>query len=179
MVASVASQRLVYRVVFGLLGAVLIFLYLLPLDTTPGRFPGPDLLLCLAFAWVQRRPDFLPPFLLVGVFLMADMLLMRPPGLWTALVLLGAEFLRSRHGGTGELPFPAEWAFTAMVIAAISLVYMLVLSLFAVDHGQPVMALMRAALTIAFYPLVVVFCHHGLTLRRLSPGDVDPHGVPR
>ena len=70
------------------------------------------------------------------------------------------------------------------LISALSIFAAAVLSLFEILTGNPqwavaAMALMRAALTIAFYPLVVLFCHHGLTLRRLSPGDVDPHGVPR
>lgn len=77
-----------HRVLFLGLALVLLFLRLLPLGNAPGTLPGPDLLLCLIMAWVMRRPDYLPVGLIILVVLAEDLLLLRPPGLWTALVVL-------------------------------------------------------------------------------------------
>ena len=63
-----------------------IFL-LLPLQTTPRSLAGPDLLLAFAVAWCLRRPEFVPPLALALAFLLADLLLQRPPGLWALLAL--------------------------------------------------------------------------------------------
>ena len=45
-----------YRGLFMVLAMVLLFLKLLPLGTLAGTWPGPDLMLCLIYAWVLRRP---------------------------------------------------------------------------------------------------------------------------
>ncbi|SMX31461.1 hypothetical protein [Actibacterium lipolyticum] len=179
MIDPVTSDRAIHRVLFVLLAAALLFLQLLPLSTMPSRVPGPDLLLCLAFAWLQRRPDYLPPLLFAGVFLTADMLLMRPPGLWTALALGGGEFLRSRHNTSTELSFPAEWAFTAVVIGAITTAYVLVLNLLAVDHARPAMAFVQAIMTVAVYPAVVFLCRSVFNLRRLTKAEMDTQRMQR
>jgi hypothetical protein len=41
--------------------------------------------------------------------LVEDLVLLRPPGLWTALVVLATEFMRSRAALTRELNFVVEW----------------------------------------------------------------------
>ena len=86
-----------YRSLFVGFAICLVFLQLLPLNPGPGQLPGPDILLLLVLSWTILRPDIVPVFLVAVVFLISDLLLMRPPGLWTALVLLACEFLRTRR----------------------------------------------------------------------------------
>ncbi|MEL7116204.1 MAG: rod shape-determining protein MreD, partial [Pseudomonadota bacterium] len=99
---------------FGATYAALVFglmlIHLVPLSVGPGRIPGPDLLICITLAWVLRRPHYVPVLLVAALFLMADILFMRPLGLYAALVVLAVEFLRARAGQTREQTFPAEWA---------------------------------------------------------------------
>ena len=45
-----------HRLLFLAVAAVLIFFKLLPLNDMAGQLPGPDLLLCLIFAWTVRPP---------------------------------------------------------------------------------------------------------------------------
>ncbi len=71
--------------------------------------PGPDILICVIMAWIVRRPDFLPMPLILFVILLEDLILMRPPGLWTAIVIVATEFLRGRVALTRELSFVVEW----------------------------------------------------------------------
>ena len=82
-----------YRATFVFLVAAVTFAQLLPLRPGPGNVPGPDIILLIALAWIVMRPEYVPVLLLAAVCLLTDLLLLRPPGLWTALVVLAGEFL--------------------------------------------------------------------------------------
>jgi rod shape-determining protein MreD len=59
--------------------------------------------------------------IIVIVFLLADFLLQRPPGLWTALVVLASESLRRRRLQMTEFPFLVEWGAIAGAVAGMVL----------------------------------------------------------
>ena len=105
MLTTMRNSVWIYRAGFVAIAMGLLFLRLLPLDSVAGDWPGPDLMLCLMLAWVTQRPDHLPTGLIAVVVLAEDMILMRPPGLWTALVVLATEFLRARSAAH----LPAAW----------------------------------------------------------------------
>src|SRR5690606_6411020 len=119
MVDPISAARLGYRSLYLLLAALLLFVHLLPLSTLPPDWVGPDMLLCLSIVWLLRRPDYVPLFALTAVFFIEDLLVMRPPGLWTLVVIAGTEFLRSREVMLRELPFPAEWAVAGVVMGTL------------------------------------------------------------
>jgi rod shape-determining protein MreD len=48
--------------------------------------------------------------------LLADLLFLRPPGLWAAIVVLGHEFLRNREQGLRDMPFFVEWGLVASLL---------------------------------------------------------------
>lgn len=171
MIDPVTARRWSYRALFVALAALLLFLRLLPLSTLPARIPGPDLMLCITFAWVLRRPDFVPAAAIVAVFVIEDMLAMRPPGLWALFVLLGSEFLRDRAGAMRGLPFLAEWATVTAVMAIMLLANRLVLALVMVPQTGLGPTLLQLLATVAAYPLVVAASHLALGLR--APGELD------
>jgi rod shape-determining protein MreD len=156
----------VFRALFLALALFLLFIRLLPLGNAPGSLPGPDLLLCLILAWVIRRPEFLPMPLILGVILIEDLILMRPPGLWTAIVVLATEFLRGRVALTRELNFLVEWMLISGVMLGMMLAYRLALGL----------AFVQFLWSIALYPLVVGLSHLVLDLRKPAMGEVDSFG---
>lgn len=164
------------RAVFLLLAAVLVHFRLLPLGTMPDRFPEPDLLLCLTFAWLLRRPEQVPPLLIAGLFLLCDFLFLRPPGLWTIVVLLSTEFLRSRTAFARELPFALEWAMVSGVLIAATFAEHLALALFMVPKAGLGIALGHSLVTILAYPAVVAVLRLMLGLRRAVPGELDGLG---
>lgn len=165
-----------YRAVFILIAGAIAFVQLLPLDLRARPIPGPDVLTLLAFSWVVMRPEFVPVALLAAVFFLGDILFMRPLGLWTAFVLLGAEFLRVRSVALRDSPFVAEWALVAGVFAAITVANMLVLALFAVSQPGLGFLVVRLAATILVYPLVVILGGRAVGLRKIAPGEVDRLG---
>jgi len=164
------------RVVFLALALGLMFLRLLPLDTLPPRWVGPDLLLGVALVWAARRPDFLPILLIAAVFLLADLLFQRPPGLWTALVLILTEALRARartlRGGT----LSTEWLTVAVGIVVITLANRFILALMVAPLPPFGLSMMEMALTILVYPLLAGLAAVLFGVRRPAPGAVDKLG---
>lgn len=176
MVDPLRFSLLLYRGLFLLLALALLFLKLLPLGSLAGTWPGPDLLLCLIFAWVLRRPDYLPVLLVCAVVLVEDFLLMRPPGLWAGLVILGTEFLRSRVDLTRELSFAAEWALVGLVMVAVLLGYRLVFLVAFLPQPAFGFALLQTLWSILCYPLIVAASRFAFDLRKPAMGEVDAYG---
>jgi rod shape-determining protein MreD len=172
------GPALAHRVLFLLLAALLFFLRLLPLHSEPGGWPGPDLLLCLGFAWVLRRPDFMPFWLLGGVIFIEDLLMMRPPGLWAALALGGSEFLRSRIPLMREVNFGLEWILTAAVMAVLFLANRAIFTLTLLPQGLIEGEIKHLIVTIAAYPVVVGVSILAFGLRKPAMGEVDSAGRP-
>ncbi|WP_413718012.1 rod shape-determining protein MreD [Silicimonas sp. MF1-12-2] len=165
-----------YRALFLALCIAVAFVQLLPLDMGPGQIPGPDVLMLLAFSWVIMRPDYVPVFLIAAVFFLADLLFMRPLGLWTALVVLGAEFLRSRSFTLRDTPFLLEWLLVSGVVTAVFIGNSLFLGLFAVSQPGLGLTLIGLIATILAYPLVVILAGRAFGLRKIVPGEVDRLG---
>lgn len=164
------------RGLYALLCAAILFLQLLPMETMPRRWGSPDFVLLITLAWAARRPDHVPAVLIAAVFLLSDMLLHRPPGLWTALVLILTEVLRARARSLRVVPFPLEWAGVTAGIVAITLAYRLVLSLTGVPQAPFGLTVTQMMLTIMAYPLVALLSHLLFGVSRPAQGEVDSFG---
>lgn len=170
------TRRMFYWGLFALIAATLLFIRLLPLDLTAGTWPGPHWIVAIGYSWVLRRPNFIPVVLFALVMLINDLMLMRPPGLWTGLSVIGLEFLRARAQFSRELPFLIEWAMVSGVLAALMISNRVILAIFIVP--QPILGLDMILLlgTILLYPLVVFVSSFGLGVRKVAPGAVDDLG---
>ncbi|MCA0998332.1 rod shape-determining protein MreD [Alloyangia pacifica] len=166
------------RATFVALAFALIFYHLLPLDLMPASYAGPDVLTALCFAWALRRPDYVPALLVAAVMLLADLLFQRPPGLWALLVLMATEVLKSRDRPRRETTFLQEWIAVAVVLAVITILFRLALALLIVPEGTSFLALMRYAMTVICYPLIVLLSQGLFGVRRMAPGDFDHAGRP-
>lgn len=176
MVDALRSSVWVYRAAFLGLALALLFLRLLPLGSVAGDWPGPDILLCLIFAWVMRRPDFLPVLLIGGVVLLEDLILLRPPGLWTALVILATEFIRARATLTRELQFVTEWLLVAGIMFALLIAYRLAFAVAFLPQPAFGFSLLQTLWSILCYPLVVAISRFAFDLRKPATGEVDAYG---
>lgn len=176
MVDPLRRDVLLHRGIFVAVAVGLIFIRLMPMGGAPGSLPGPDLLMCLILAWLLRRPDYLPALLIVAVVLLEDLLLLRPPGLWAALMLVGTEFLRSRIALTRELSFVVEWLFIAALMLAMFLGYRLVLAITFLPQVAFGYALAQVLASILFYPVVVWLSHVSLGVHKPGMGEVDEMG---
>ena len=171
-----APRFWIMRSLYLALCLILLFMQLLPLDTVPKVWAAPELTLAVTFAWVLRRPEFVPPLMIALLFLMIDFLVQRPPGLWAALVLIGSETLRARAPGLRDLTFPVEWLTVATTLVVMTLGYRLILALLLVDQPALGLSLIQLLMTLIAYPIVVLITQSVFGVRKLAPGDIDAMG---
>jgi rod shape-determining protein MreD len=98
---------------------------------------------------------------IVIVFLLADFLLQRPPGLWTALAGVASESLRRRRLQMTEFPFLVEWGAIAGAVAGMVLAERAILWVLFADLPSLGLSLTQGIVTVAIYPIVVAvskFC---------------------
>lgn len=165
------------RFVYLGLAMTLLFFQLLPLETLPRGWAPPDLLVAITFAWMLRRPDYVPLLSIAAALLMTDLLLQRPPGLWAALVVAGSAFLKNRVSGQGEVSFVGEWASVGLVLIAMTVFNRLILGITAVDLASLWLVFSQLLLTIIAYPLVALFSQTLMGVRKLTPADADVLGA--
>lgn len=176
MAKALTSGVWLGRMVYLAAALVLVFLQLLPLDVRPETWASPDWLLALTFAWVARRPEHVPVFLIALVFLLADFLFQRPPGLWSALIVIASEMLRARVSGIRSMPFAVEWGTVALAITACTLGDRLVQTMVMALQAPLGVTLIQMIMTIVFYPLVVGLAQILFGLTRPAVGQVDNRG---
>ncbi len=179
MAELTATNRWTMRLVFLGLMALIVFMHLLPLNPGPGRFPGPDILVLVTFAWVLRREEYVPIWLIAALFLLADFLFMRPPGLWAAIVVLASETLRSRAPQLRDQSILVEWLTVAATITAMFLAYSIILAIFFVEQPGLGLTIIRLIATILVYPLVVALSARSMGVRKMVGGETDQFGRVR
>jgi rod shape-determining protein MreD len=179
MIDPLTRQRLLHRLLFLALALVVLFLRLLPISPGTVGWPGPDLTLAMIFAWLLRRPEFVPALLIVGVVFLEDLMIQRPPGLWAVLVLLGTEFLRNREAGLRDLPFVLEWLIIGMIVFVITMANWLILAALLVPQTTLGLSLLQCLATLVVYPIVVAASNFIFGIRRAAPGEVDAFGQKR
>ena len=172
-----ASHNWAMRGLYVVLVFLVLFLHLLPLNAQPDRWPFPDVMIALTFAWVLRRPDYVPTLLIAAVMLMADLLLQRPPGLLAALVVLGAAYLRSAAPGMRDAGFVGEWMSVGMVTTAVFLGNRVILAVLSVDQAAFAPVLFQLVVTIVAYPAIVLLSQSVFGVRRMSAADVSVAGA--
>lgn len=170
--ARIWGMRLLYLVI----AVVLVLVNLIPLDTRPRNWAGPDLLVALTFAWTLRRPEFVPAFFVAIVVLLADLLFLRPPGLWTALVVMAVQTLRSRARILRDQSFVTEWLAVSGLFVAISLGNRLVLAILLVPQAPLGLSVIHVVMTLICYPVVVMISQYVFGVRKSAPGDLDRLG---
>ena len=141
-----------------------LFLAILALESAPGRLwplpgGGPDTGFALALAWMMRRPDQLPSWLLGSLFLLADLVHGVPPGPGAALALAACEFLRPRAKALSALPFWARWLTVTALALARYPAEAFVLALLLVPHPSVSTYLVSGLFTALLWPPVAGLVH--------------------
>lgn len=172
MTEGFKRRRMVSIAIYVALGLAILFFQLMPLN--PGRpgLPGPDLMLCLTFAWVLRRPDQLPAPIIVALALIGDFLLGRPFGLWSFFILVGSELLRPRAQRWADLALLFEWLRVALLIGLLLIGYRLMMMLFLLPVPALGPVMLQWLATVAAYP-VVVLALQLIGVRRLNAAEIE------
>ncbi|MCT4557062.1 MAG: rod shape-determining protein MreD [Pelagimonas sp.] len=173
MAETTPTRLWVMRLTYLALALLIILAHLLPIRLGPMDWAGPDVLLALSFAWALRRPDFIPAPLVALALLLADLLLMRPPGLWAALGLLAVEWLKGQGKQLRDNTFFTEWITVAAATLAVAIGYRLVLGILVVSPGAFLLSVQQFGLTVLCYPLVAAASYLIFGVRQITPGEYD------
>lgn len=171
------SQVWIMRLAYIGLCLLVILLHLLPLDTVPRLWAPPDWLMVFTFAWALRRPDYVPILSIALVFLTADLLFQRPPGLMAALMLIGTEYLRLHFAGLRDASFVGEWVAVCVMVLAIMITNRLTLAVLGSYVAPLGPTLIQTLLTMLAYPLAVLGTRLIMGVRRPAAGDSDRMGA--
>ncbi|MBU2867099.1 rod shape-determining protein MreD [Pacificibacter marinus] len=179
MVEPWVIRQWMYRGGFVLICTIALFFCILPLEVGAGRWPGPDLMLAFAFAWVLRRPAYVPMVLVGLIFLIGDFIFMRPPGLWAALCVIAVEFLRGREGMSRDMPFLIEWATVSALLLGLAVVYRICLGISIVDHTSFGLVILQQISTLLVYPIVVLISTFLMGVTKITAAEAEQIGYAR
>ena len=79
---------------FLFLGFIAVIGPTAPISNSPSGIETPDILLCLIFSWVVYDPRSASVWSVLALCLLADILWLRPLGLWSMLTLIASELVR-------------------------------------------------------------------------------------
>ena len=145
-----------HQIVYFCIGLLIIFFQILPLQTTPQAWSGPNVLLVFFAAIVTKRPEFTSSFLVASIFLIEDFFLMRPPGLMSSLTVLGFYFLKRKfHYQEGNSLIFGWGSVTACLTIILLLYYFISVLLFIPSAGLR-LTLIELIVTLALYPVFSV-----------------------
>ncbi len=176
MIDPRTSRIWAYRGLYTLLCGAIMLALLLPVDLFRAALQWPDFMLALTFAWLLRRPAYVPPLLVAGVFLLADLLLQRPPGLHSLAVLLGTEFLRAQVLAVRDRRFGYEWVLAGGTMLVVALAERVLATVVFAALPPFSGVAVQLGLTILAYPVVVLFSNLVFRVTKAEPGAVSGAG---
>ena len=176
MAESQAARRWLGRSVFVIISLVLLFAQMLPLQTAPRPWAPPDVLLAMTLAWVIRRPDLVPVVLIAGLYFFADLMLQRPPGLSTAMIIIVTEILRRRVDDIRSSAFALEWVSVTAAIVALALANRAVLAFLMLPQAPVMLTFSQTVATVIAYPAIVFLSYLAFGVSRPAMGELDDMG---
>ena len=146
-------KSLIHQILYFCIGLLIIFFQILPLQTTPQSWSGPNVLLVFFAALVIKRPEFTSSLLIAVVFLIEDFFLMRPPGLMSSLTLLGLYFLKRKFQNQEETSLIFVWGNVAICLTLVLLICYFVSKLLFIPSAGLRLTIMEITVTLAIYPI--------------------------
>ncbi|MEM8570429.1 MAG: rod shape-determining protein MreD [Pseudomonadota bacterium] len=108
--------RLMRQAAFFFFCVAAVYLPITPLAPGADRV-APDVLYCLAVAWVLRDPSSAPVWIILATGLLADVLMARPLGLGALGLVIVTEIARSWQVSIRDTNILVEWAFAIVLFA--------------------------------------------------------------
>ncbi|MCF6444173.1 rod shape-determining protein MreD [Nereida sp. MMG025] len=177
MADTSVSHKWLYRGLYIVIALVTYYIHLLPLQTIPRGWGLPDILLCLTFAWALRRPEYVPLTLVAALFFLGDMLFQRPPGLQSAAIILGLEFLRTRRGDVRAATFPTEWFMVVVTMVGILIFTRFVSAIALLDPPSLRLTLIQFVITAACYPFIAGLSSVLFKVRYPAANDISDRAL--
>ena len=173
MADTIMSRKWRMRFWYVVLILALLYLQLLPLQTVPRSWTGPDLIIVFTVVWSIRRPEYVPALLVAVMILLVDFVLLRPPGVMAAILVLARQALMRQGAGLRDATFFGEWMVAAAALVSITLANRIFLAVFLVDQPPLGMSLMALVVSIIAYPAIVLVSLAAFGVRKAAPGESD------
>ena len=146
-------KSFIHQILYFCIGLLIIFFQILPLQTTPQSWSGPNILLVFFAVLVIKRPEFTSSLLIAVVFLIEDFFLMRPPGLMSSLTVLGLYFLKRKFQNQEETSLIFVWGNVAICLTLVLLICYFVSKLLFIPSAGLRLTIMEITVTLAIYPI--------------------------
>ncbi len=150
---------------------LIISLGMVPVLPLPAPVPPPDLIYCFAAAWLVRRPDYVLSSAVAAAALITEFMHLHTPGLWSAAMLLLAEYLRRNSERIRNLPFWLEWAAVALPFAAAQAASQLILAVFFLPAAPPGVIALHTGVTCLAYPAIVLGVNWAFRVTKPNSSD--------
>ncbi len=158
-----------HQILYFCIGLLIIFFQILPLQTTPQNWSGPNVLLVFFAAIVTKRPQYTSSFLLALVFLIEDFFLMRPPGLMPALIVISFYILKRKIQNQEENSLISVWVNVATCLTLVLLIYYMISVLLFLPSAGFSLTLMEIIVSLALYPIFSTLIGSFDTFNPLDP----------
>ena len=145
-----------YRIAFLVFIFFICMFRLRTNNLEPDTIYGPDLIYCLMAAWIIRRPDFIPVYIIIITFGFYELIFGLPPGLWITMMLIVSEFLRTLSVWALRNSLLLEWLLVSCCFACALLLYQLILFLTFLTTASLIAIVSTLLLTIICYPFAVL-----------------------
>lgn len=159
-----------HQIVYFCIALLIIFFQILPLQTTPQAWSGPNVLLVFFAAIVTKRPELTSSFLIAITFLIEDFFLMRPPGLMSSLTVLGFYFLKTKFQYQEENSLLFGWSSVATCLTLILLLFYFISVLLFIPSAGLRLTLMEIIVSLALYPIFSLLIG---SFHKLDPADTE------
>ena len=113
----------------------------------------PDLLTCLVFAILINKPKLFPSYIILLIYILADIILMKPIGLYCALMFVAAELIRKYNNIIRKETFLIHWFIFFSSLIVVQILYLSSHKLFFMPSPQLILLTKQFVLTVFFYPL--------------------------
>ena len=146
-------KNFIHQILYFCIGLLIIFFQILPLQTTPQSWSGPNVLLVFFAAIVIKRPEFTSSLLIAVVFLIEDFFLMRQPGLMSSLTVLGLYILKGKFQNQEDASLVFVWGNVAICLTLILLICYFVSKLLFIPSADLRLTIMEITVTLAIFPI--------------------------
>lgn len=153
---SLNVSRTVLGIVPCLTAVLLVMLVNLPVSLTGGLAPEPLLALTAVYFWALIRPGLMPPFAVLIIGLLEDLLSGGPPGVWASGFMAAYALVdRQRDNLAGLSGVAAVLGFAAAMALAAAATFVLtwIMYLRAPPLGP---VLLAGIVTVLFYPPIAI-----------------------
>lgn len=179
MIDSAQSRILRMRILFAFMALCLVMVQVMPLDRFTAPHAGPDMLAALTVAWCIRRTDLVPIPVVLMVWLFSDLVLQRPIGLMTGLMLICVEWMRMHNRQLRELSVMSAIIVGAIILGIVQVANWMLLRAFLVPAPAPSMELSQYGFTVLALIIALLLSLCFPDLRRAAQIHGDTNGKRR